>query len=629
MMNGHAASHPKDEDGDWNARQEDEESTLRPAKKTKSVTIAEERNEEHPSPFPDNVLKDTTKTQKVVSLTAAGVRSAVLSLRKAIQVNAQQRAKNEADAAAYMESEVDLYEEIVQLKALAADPSLYAIVLQDGAVADLLQLLLHENVDIATSVVSVFVEWLDVDLFLEVQEQDNHIRDMVIQMATTFLIDGAEACWNNLERTSNEGQNYDDDTVGRGQEQLLSAFIQLMEMDLEGALQQSPQMNGCSVAKWLCQNTPIISWIFTEWTVSTSPSEDTDSHQQRLLELLAYITPREDVYTIPTLDWANIPRYCTPSTSATTTSTKDNNSHQLATSIHAMELLLQSVGAFRKRQPATEAELERLENCCTIVASLLTFSPDAITAFLEAQGIELVLRCCKERVYAGALSLSWLDFATGSDAVLRRACEYAVEVGALKYIFPLFMGRQLPKYHQINASESKHTRRKLEFQASIEAATIRFLYGLTRHLRDDSPHDAKARVLAKFLGNNQPHAVETPNEKICRLVDRLLFYDQKARLAEYNFYRSDIEETLNDPSLITLAALETKLAGGGDLLHRLAAIAAFVCCGSQQGHAQVLAKLKEHQSGISLIREALEEFVSVLEKSSEQRRHLQGYLDQI
>jgi beta-catenin-like protein 1 len=615
-MNGTHGSRPPEEDGDWNARQEEEEEApLRPAKKAKSVTIAEERNEEHAVlPFPDVAL-DTAK--RVVSLTVAGARSAVFSLRKAIQVNAQQREKSEA-AVAYMESEVDLYEEIIQLKALASDPSLYAVVLQAGGVADLLQLLLHDNVDIATSVVSVFLEWLDVD------DDDHPVPDSVLQMATTVLLDGAEACWSNLERISNEADDADDDdNIGQGQAQVLSLFIQLLEMDLEGALQQSPPMNGCSVAKWLCQNTPILSWIFTEWFDSTASSDD---QFQRSLELLAYITPRDDVYTIPNLDWSTIPRYGNP-----TTDTAANGDHkEEPSSIDAMELLLQSVGAFRKRQPATESELERLENCCTIVASLLTFSPSAVAAFLEAQGIELVLRCCKERVYAAALTLPWLDFATGAEAVHRRACEHAVHVGALKYILPLFMGRQLPKYPNMNEATStqKKKKGKAQFHASIEAATIRFLYALTRHLRDDSPHDAKARVLAKFR-ETPVEDEKASNEKIRRLVDRLLFFDQKARGAEYNFYRSDIEETLDDPSLIPLAVLEAKLTGGGDLLHRLAAVAAFVCGGSQQGHAQVLAQLQAHQSGIGLIRAALEEFVSVLEESSEQRRHLQEYLDQI
>jgi beta-catenin-like protein 1 len=185
------------------------------------------------------------------------------------------------------------------------------------------------------------------------------------------------------------------------------------------------------------------------------------------------------------------------------------------------------------------------------------------------------------------------------------------------------------------------------------------MYALIRNLREDSPNDALERVLAKFVSNNtavvehdhhdgQPtnrpnnhHQHQHQNEKVNRLVDLLLTYDQKARLAEYNFYRSDIEERLSGPltnnnnsnddhnGIIQLAAMEAKLAGGGEILHRLAAIAAFCCSRSKQCHQQILAQLKEKNSGISLIREALEEFISVLDESSEQKQQLETYLDQI
>ena len=120
-------------------------------------------------------------------------------------------------------------------------------------------------------------------------------------------------------------------------------------------------------------------------------------------------------------------------------------------------------------------------------------------------------------------------------------------------------------------------------------------------------------------------------------------YDQRARLAEYKFFRSDVEETLlllgqssgdvddskkGDDSMIQLAALEAKLAAGGDVLHRLAAIAAFCCTGSKRCHTQILAALHAKESGIGLIREALEEFVSILGES-EQKQQLQRYLEQI
>ena len=121
-------------------------------------------------------------------------------------------------------------------------------------------------------------------------------------------------------------------------------------------------------------------------------------------------------------------------------------------------------------------------------------------------------------------------------------------------------------------------------------------------------------------------------------MELVLAYDQRTRQAEYKFYRSDAEEALASASsdqdgdgqdaVVQLAALDAKLAAGGDVLHRLAAIAAFCCSGSKQCHGQILAQLHAKQSGIGLIREVLEEFVSMLD-NSEQKQQLQTYLGQI
>jgi hypothetical protein len=249
------------------------------------------------------------------------------------------------------------------------------------------------------------------------------------------------------------------------------------------------------------------------------------------------------------------------------------------------------------------------------------------------------MRCLKERVYAGAVALQWLDF-TGprnSNSIYRRACEELVQAGALKHIFPLFLGRNLPKYYTKKVDSSHQKEEKKEFYLKLDATVIRILYALVRHLRDDSPHDAKERLLAKFLSEND-NADNNCNDKVIRLVGLLLAYDQRSRQAEYRFYRSDAEEALlsasasdNDDdkdAVIQLAALNAKLAAGGDVLHRLAAIAAFCCAGSRTCHRQILAQLHAKQSGIGLIREVLEEFVSILDVS-EQKQQLQAYLDQI
>lgn len=641
----------------------------------KSVQIAEDRNESRTIPTPPTTTAAAADALLaaaelraagrggggVVALTAAGAATAAAALKRAAATNATQRAEesHRGGAAFLMAGEVALYEHVAALQAFAADPAaLYPVLLQHGVVPDLVQLLLHDNVDIAVAVTAVFLEWLDSDLLLDAANSSGSANEdaarrrrhtAVSQMAAALLrTEGAELLVENLARMQDRdgGDDNDDDSgdgndddVGRGVEDVLSLLENLLEIN---AVEPEPvSEGGRSVAAVLCQQTALVPWIFAQLKMENGP------YRHRSLELLAHLVPREDVHQVVT-DWSRIPRYKSTfdtgpgdgGDAITTTATKQPKDGGVTAD--GIEILLQGVGTFRKRQPAGEADMAFLENSGLVLAALLAYSPAAVEAFVAAQGVELVVRCLKERVYAGAVTLQWLDFA-GSDRAYRHACEHLVAAGALRYLFPLFLGRQLPRLPtaaaaaaaaKATASTTKRKKDRKELQFTIEGTTVRILYALVRHLKDTSPNDAKERVLAKFV-NVDNDADEESNRKVNRLVELLLAYDQRARLAEFKFFRSDVEETLlrhhdgdDKDAVIQLAALEAKLAAGGDILHRLAAIAGFCCTGSKRCHKQILDLLHANESGIGLIAEALEEFVTVLDEP-EQKVQLRSYLEQI
>ena len=501
---------------------------------------------------------------------------------------------------------------------------------------------------------------------------------------------------NHKDKDDNDNDNDvhgdDDDDVGKGAEDILSLLENLLEIDLQ--VQQYQQLSrqsndddhdqkkknrhakqpprlplqllpdGSSVAATLCRTTNLVAWLLQqiEQCLSSSSSTTQSSTTQslslknRCLELLSVLAPREDVH-VALPDWSRIP-IRTPAVIENNDDDDDDinnnnnnnntangrkpvdaaSSSRHASTLDGMEILLQQVALFRKRQPQDSDEVEALENACLILDSALTFRATNVSAFLDHQGIELVVRCVKERVHAGGVCLKWLDF-SGHDAVHRQACEHLVgQAGALKYLFPLFMGRLLPKAAMPNLTtttstkKNKHSaaskRMKKDWAQAIQSTTIRILYSLTRHLRLDSPNDAKQRLLAKFV---------TDHDKCDRIVELALAYDQKARLAEYKFYRSDLEERLeqstttnsdSNDDAVQLAALEAKLASGGDIFHRLCAIAAFCCVGSKRAHERILSQLHQNESGISLIRDGLQDFVAVL-ADGEQKQQLLSYLERI
>jgi beta-catenin-like protein 1 len=589
--------------------------TVKP--KRPRVQIAEDRNETRIIPSVDALLKqaeeDASKT-KIVDLTDKGVRSAAIGLTKAVEKNELQRAEHADQPDEYMESEVALYENISALKAFAVDPvTLYPAVLETSLFATLMHLLVHENADIVSSVVAVFLEWLDATLL---EDDEGNLVPAVARMAAALLRDGLELLVANLARLqpseADDDKDNDDDEVGKGAEDVLSLIENLLEMDLATAASDDQETRLLpeeeTVAFKLAKETTLVSWLVQQ-------VDEGLKSMDRCLEILAFLAPREEVHTALS-DWSHLPVYTSiflEDEEPKAKKAKASDEKQ-SKEIDGIEILLQTIAAFRKKQPTDEQEVESLENACGIMASALTYSPANVKAFLNAQGIELTIRCLKERLHAGGVTLKWLEF-SGSDPIYRQACEQLVDAGALKYLFPLYMGRNLPKPAPI-ASATKKARK--EWQQTIEATTIRIFYCLTRRLKDDSPNDVKERLLAKFVGE----------EKCDRLAELCLSYDQKARMAEYKFFRSDAEEALQDEGATQLAALEAKLAGGGDIFHRLGAILAFCCIGSKRCHERILSQLHLQQSGIGLVRDALEEFISVLGES-EQREQVQGYLEQI
>jgi beta-catenin-like protein 1 len=592
----------------------------------KSVQIDEDQNETRVILSPEELLERAERQQRnsskstalLLDLTPKGMRKAVNALKKAIEVNELQRAQHVNEPERYMESEVALYEHIAAWKAIASDPTrLFPIAIEMELVQNLLQLLLHDNVDLAAAVISTLVEWLDPDLLQSKEESESGEEEAallasVAAVASIVVHEGAEPLVSNLSRLNS---NNEEDEVGKGIEDVMTLIENLIEIDSLCALVEKVALvpNEKSLAAHLCKDTKLLSWCFQQ-------VEENGSLRDRALEIISLMAPKEDVYDAVS-DWSRLPPYV----SSFAEQKEDGKTQDNSATLDGIEILLQTVAAFRKRQPADETEVERLENAGLIVTSALTFSSTNVEAFLSAQGIELVIRCLKERVHAGGIVLPWLDW-TGTDHVYKTACEHMIVAGFLKYLLPLLMGNHTPK--SFDMVQTKRTKRS--WQTNLETTSIRVLYALTRYLTDKSPEDAKARLLAKFA---------TDSAKCDRVVELLLEYDQKARVAEYKFYRSDVEERLRQDyddsetatGMVEMAALEAKLTGGGDVFHRIGAVAAWLCVGSKRCHERILATLRQHDSGMSLVQAAVSEFVSVLDEalSVSQRAQLQSYLQKL
>ncbi|KAG7340500.1 catenin-beta-like, Arm-motif containing nuclear-domain containing protein [Nitzschia inconspicua] len=582
----------------------------------KSVRIAEDNNE---IKILLEQLEEKNKDAVVVELSARGIRAAAKSLQSIYQKNVQQRATFADEPQKYMDSEVQLYEHLTGLQAVGADPTLYEHVAGSQLLSTLIQLLEHDNADVCASVVSLFLEWIDPSLV----EEDFEVLSILKGFAKQVLEAWESVLYNLLRFQQENLQDNDDDEDDaeqdannnsnnlKGVENTLSLMENLMELDTlttpDGGLlgEDQPSAAGYMVRE---SKGKIVSWLYSQLESESAK----EALQGRCLEILAFLSQNEDVYeSLP--NWASLPPI-------TPTSLEDEprSKKQKPSDINGIEDLIQILARYRKKQPGNEVEIEMLENAGIALSSCISFSKDNMSAFLDAQGVQLVIRCLKERVMAGGVGLKLLDF-FGDDPVFKRGAEDIVTASGLKYIFPLLLASRIPKPSTIGIVSKKEKR---EWLGMIKKQTIRVFYALTLQLDDQSPEEAKARFLAKFIEDDLKHCD--------RLVELLLEYDERARKAEYNFYRSsEVEEETMTEEQVALAAFDAKLKGGGDIYHRVAAITAYVCTNSKRCHERVLSQLNMQQSGISLLKTALTEFASSLKSGGRQKQHVDHLLDSI
>ena len=95
---------------------------------------------------------------EIPALDAAGVKRLLLSLERCISANRAARIKHASEPLRYLDSEVALHSALQALQALAAAPEQYPALLASGSLPSLLDLLTHENTDIAAGVVALLAE---------------------------------------------------------------------------------------------------------------------------------------------------------------------------------------------------------------------------------------------------------------------------------------------------------------------------------------------------------------------------------------------------------------------------------------------------------------------------------------
>ncbi|KAL3672734.1 hypothetical protein V7S43_002026 [Phytophthora oleae] len=502
-----------------------------------------------------NALVDQAEAQEGDALDARSLKSMANSLKKSVRRNALAREKHVDEPTKFMESELALDTELTRWKQIAAKPELFAVMVELQVPRVLLGLFAHANLDIRLAVLSLLAELTDVDEAAESLEPARmlakHLMDeKLLPLLVTNLYQLAAAV----------------DNAEEGQSEEEAAGIYNALQILENLADIEPQ-----VSVQVADSTPILPFLLTQ-VGSGGKFNENKLYSSEILSILLQsgAEPREKFVAWKGKDHPSETR-------------KDKDKK-----VDLMDELLQALAPYRKRDPSSDEEEEFVGNLVNALCSALLV-PEGQTQFRRLEGLELLLRFFKDRkrfVFGGALRA--MDHALMGNA---RNCERLIEIGGLRSIFSVFMGRygKYKSSSSTNAAKASEKAKEEENAASLVASVCAWV-------RKEAPADGYDRLHAKFVENDM--------EKVDRLVDLFAKYNDRVERSGQN--DEDVEEEDEESRYLR------RLDAGLFVLERIAFVVAHLCHFTKKLRAYVMIKFHERSIGSERLTTILREQLDLL-----------------
>lgn len=331
---------------------------------------------------------------------AAWVRKLARDFEKKVNKNASLRAKYESDPTKFMESEGILDDGIKDLSILSEHAELYEEFAKSTAAAKLVELLAHENTDIAIAAIEIISELTDEDVAAEQEQWDALVAALLDADLLGLLI-------SNFSRFDES-----DSTDASGVYHSLSVIENLL----------SQPSNTDTIGK----EKALVAWLLER---IQKPERPTTQNKQYASEILSILTQ----------------------------SSRPNRT--LIADANGVEIFLTNLAPYRRDDPEKDSDeeeyMENMFNCLTSVVE----EPIGKTKFLDAEGTELCLLLVRDGKTSKSRALKVLDYAcayaepptsnpsTTDDTPTPShiaVCEKFVEARGLKPLFSTFMKTKRP-----------------------------------------------------------------------------------------------------------------------------------------------------------------------------------------
>jgi len=337
------------------------------------VNVKAELTEEEKEKLLD--LVDNDDAGEVVD--SATVKRFILSFEKKVTKNQEMRIKFPDQPQKFMESEMELHDELQKLHVLATVPEYYDIVVKLNCITSMLGLLNHENSDIAIAVVDLLQEMTDGDAINDYEESANILIDALLegQVAAVLV--------QNLERLD-ERQKEDSDGVHN----TLAIIENMAEFRQDICIKAGEQ--------------GLLTWLLKRLKRKVF-----DNNKLYASEIIAIMLQSQE------------------------------ENRQLLGNLNGVDGLLQALAIYKGHNPNNQEELEYMENLFNCLCSALLYTQNK-ELFLKGEGLQLMILMLREKKMSRTSALKVLAYAmTGEDG--GDNCNKFVEILGLRSLFPLFM----------------------------------------------------------------------------------------------------------------------------------------------------------------------------------------------
>ncbi|RYN54107.1 hypothetical protein AA0118_g9371 [Alternaria tenuissima] len=478
------------------------------------------------------------------------VRKLALNFEKKVNKNTSMRAKYEDDPTKFMESEGDLDEGIKALSILSEHPELYEEFAKSTAASKLVELLAHENTDIAIAAIEMISELTDEDVGGEQEQWDALVTAFMDADLLSLLI-------SNFSRFDES-----DEADASGVYNSLSVIENLLSQP--------------TYTDIIGRETALLKWLLDR---IQKPEKPTTQNKQYASEILSILTQ----------------------------SSRPNRNH--VADANGVEIFLTNLAPYRRDDPEKDSnEEEYMENLFNCLSSI-TEEPLGKAKFLEAEGVELCLLFVRDGKTSKSRALKVLDHACGyaeestapqtngtskgkepvqQETTLNSAtavCTKLIDSRGLKPLFSTFSKTN-------NTKKSHNDPQQTEHILGIFASLLRSLPGNS---------DTRFRLLAKFL--------EKDYEKITKLVS--LRGDYVTRLSAFDQRLDEKRKALRPRSKEDLESFELenipeRLSEGLYCLERIDAVLAWLVAEDDGAKVAIEKALGEQDEGLGDVKRTLQ-----------------------